>query len=83
VANEQDERSSATESRVKRIKELNERIVASARRSGEKSIETYERSLENLADSLESAGDRGADWIQEFSRSQAAFLRRLAEEFPD
>ena len=26
--------------------------------------------------------DRGAEWIQEFARSQAAFTRRLAEAFP-
>ena len=58
------------------------KIVASAKRGGEESIKTYERMLEDLAQAQESAGSRGAEWIQEFTRAQAAFTRQLAVAFP-
>lgn len=67
---------------VARIRELNDRIVASAKKGGEESIKTYERMLEDLAQAQESAGARGAEWIQEFGRAQAAFTRQLAVAFP-
>jgi hypothetical protein len=70
------------ESRVERIRSLNERIVEVAKESGEESLKTYERVLENLAKALEAAGSRGADWIQEFARSQAEFTRTAAKAFP-
>ena len=70
------------ESAVARIEELNDRIVASAKRGGEESVKTYERMLEDLAQAQESAGSRGAEWMQEFTRAQAAFTRQLAVAFP-
>ncbi|HEY4005586.1 MAG TPA: hypothetical protein VGM60_10445 [Pseudonocardia sp.] len=75
-------KNSAIESAVGRIRELNERIVNVAKEGGEESVRTYERVLENLAEAVETAGERGAEWIQEFARTQAAFTRRLAEAFP-
>jgi hypothetical protein len=70
------------ESAVDRIRRLNERILDAAKDGGEESLKTYEQALENLAEATETAGERGADWIQEFARSQAKFLRRLAKVFP-
>jgi polyhydroxyalkanoate synthesis regulator phasin len=76
-------RSSArVESAVERIRELNDRIVKSAKQGGEESIRTYERMLENLAEAQEAAGTRSSDWIREFARAQASFTRQLAEAFP-
>jgi hypothetical protein len=70
------------ESAVDRIRRLNERILDAAKSGGEESLHSYEHVLENLAEATEAAGERGADWIQEFARSQAKFLRRLAKVFP-
>ncbi|WP_028934796.1 hypothetical protein [Pseudonocardia spinosispora] len=70
------------ESAVDRIRDLNDRIVNAAKEGGEESVKTYERMLENLAEAQEAAGDRGADWIREFSRAQANFTRQLADAFP-
>ncbi|HEY4004624.1 MAG TPA: hypothetical protein VGM60_05490 [Pseudonocardia sp.] len=76
-------KSSAIENTVERIRELNDRIVTSAKSSGNEAIETYERMLENLAEAQEAAGDRGAEWVKEFARAQAAFTRQLAQAFPN
>jgi polyhydroxyalkanoate synthesis regulator phasin len=70
------------ESAIERIRELNDRIVKSAKLGGEESIRTYERMLENLAEAQEAAGDRSSDWIREFAHAQANFTRQLAEAFP-
>jgi hypothetical protein len=80
---EADRTGSRIDAGVERIRELNERIIGAAKRSGEQAIVTYEEALENLAAAVEASGTRGADWIQEFTRAQSAFLRRLAEQFPD
>ncbi|HZZ52552.1 MAG TPA: hypothetical protein VFE65_37110 [Pseudonocardia sp.] len=70
------------ESTVDRIRELNDRIVDAAREGGEESVKAYERMLENLAQAQEAAGDRGAEWIREVTKAQAAFTRQLAEAVP-
>jgi hypothetical protein len=70
------------ESAVDRIRELNDRIVDAAREGGEESVKTYERMLENLAKAQEAAGDRGAEWIREVTKAQAAFTRQLADAVP-
>ncbi|HEY2203057.1 MAG TPA: hypothetical protein VGH99_01085 [Pseudonocardia sp.] len=72
----------ALESAVTRVRELNERIVDSARRGGEESVRAYERMLENVAEAQEAAGNRGGEWVQAFGRAQASFTRQLAEAFP-
>lgn len=74
--------SPSIETAVARITELNEKIVAAAKRGGEESIKTYERMLEDLAQAQESVGARGAEWVTEFARAQAAFTRQLAVAFP-
>ena len=74
--------STRVESAVERIRELNDRIVKSAKQGGEESIRAYERMLENLAEAQEAAGDRSSDWIREFAHAQANFTRQLAEAFP-
>lgn len=80
---ETDQTSSPIDTGVQRIRELNERIIAAAKRSGEQAVKTYEEALANLAEAVETSGDRSADWIQQFTRAQSAFIRSLAERFPD
>jgi len=67
---------------IGRIREVNDRITASARRGGEASLEAYERLLRNVAEAQEAAGDRGADWVRAFARAEARFTRELAEALP-
>ena len=75
-------KSSAIENTVERIRELNDRIVTSAKSSGNEAIETYERMLENLAEAQEAAGDRGAEWVKEFARAQAVTKQRFPAPIP-
>jgi hypothetical protein len=82
MSSESGKSSTRVESAVERIRELNDRIVKSAKQGGEESIRAYERMLENLAEAQEAAGDRGSDWIREFAHAQANFTRQLAEAFP-
>lgn len=70
------------ESAVDRIRGLNDRIIEAARDSGEESLKAYERILENLAQAQEATGDRGAEWIREITKAQAAFTRQLADAVP-
>lgn len=82
MANRAGKPNAGVESAVDRIRELNDRIVSAAREGGEESVRAYERMLENLARAQEAAGDRGADWIREVTRAQAAFTRQLADAVP-
>ncbi len=72
----------AVEPTVRRIRELNERIIDAGRRGGAAYLGAYERMLSSAADLQESAGDRGADWLTIVTRSQASFLRELAHAGP-
>ena len=82
MANSAGKSNKGIESAVDRIRELNDRIVRVAREGGDESVRTYERMLENLATAQEAAGERGADWICEVTRAQAAFTRQLADAVP-
>jgi hypothetical protein len=65
-----------------RIRDLNDRIIDSARQRGEASLEAYEQLLRTVADAQESAGGRGAEWVRGFGRAQASFTRELADALP-
>jgi len=67
---------------IGRIRDLNDRILETARKGGESSLEAYERLLSNIADVQAAAGDRGAEWVSAFGHAQAAFTRELAKNSP-
>lgn len=72
----------ATEAAVERVRQASERLIDAARQGGEQSLDAYERLLGSLADAQESAGSRGAEWIQAITRAQASFTRELATVLP-
>jgi hypothetical protein len=76
------EERTAVEATVRRIRELNERIIDAGRRAGVASLTTYERMLKSVADLQESAGARTGEWLTAFTRAQASFIRELAEAGP-
>jgi hypothetical protein len=67
---------------IDRIRDLNDRIIKSARSGGEASLDAYEQLLMTVADAQEQAGDRTADWVRGFAHAQAGFTRNLAEALP-
>jgi hypothetical protein len=67
---------------IGRIREINDHIIASARRGGEQSVQAYERLLRIIADAQEAAGERGAEWLRAFTAAEARFARELADGLP-
>jgi len=67
---------------IGRIRDLNDRILESARKGGASSLEAYERLLTNIADVQAAAGNRGGEWVSAFGQAQAAFTRELAKNSP-
>jgi hypothetical protein len=71
-----------TDAAIGRIRDLNDRVLEGARRSGASSLEAYERLLSNIADMQSAAGERGGELVTAFGRAQAAFTRELAKSSP-
>ena len=70
------------EAAAERIRDLNERIIDSARKAGSVYVDTYEKSLKSIADFQETVGGAsGIEWISTVASSQANFTRSLAEAY--
>jgi hypothetical protein len=62
-----------------RIRELNERLIESAKAAGASTLDAYEKVLQNLLD-LEKrlAGATQLDWVSALAQTHAAMVRDLA-----
>ena len=67
---------------IRRVRDLNEQIVESARRGGDESLEAYETLLKTIADFQENAAEQTAEWVTALGRAQASVTRELADAFP-
>jgi hypothetical protein len=70
---------SAVEAAARRARSINERILKSASRGGEASLEAYENLLKSVADAQQAAGERSAEWVTAVTRAQADLTRDLAK----
>lgn len=70
------------EAATHRVRNLNERVVETAKRGGEAHLNIYERLLESLAEFQESAGEESGEWLETFGKAQAQFTRELAAAYP-
>lgn len=69
---------------AERIRELNERILSSAKRTGGAAVESYERALHTIADFQEKVGSASpVEWVGAIAQAQAQFTRDLAEAYAD
>jgi hypothetical protein len=60
---------------VKRIRDLNERILAKARDAGSNALDGYEKALGRMAEfETKIAGATQLDWVKELAASHTAFL---------
>jgi hypothetical protein len=67
---------------AKRIRDLNERIIEQGRRAGLAYLDSYEATLNRLADFEEKVGQAGQiDWITELANAQAAFIRDVTAAY--
>ena len=67
---------------AERIRELNERIIDSAKRAGGVYLDTYEKALKSIADYQETVGGAsGIEWVAAVANSQANFTRSMADAY--
>jgi hypothetical protein len=68
----------AAKQTVERIRELNERIMDSARKAGSSYLDIYERTLGTIAGYQEElANATPVDWLQRVIDAQATFTREI------
>jgi hypothetical protein len=83
MANTRDDAASYVDQTIGRIREINERIIDTARQRGEDALETYSQLLGSVAEAQEAAGERTGDWVRAFAGAQAKFTRALADALPE
>jgi hypothetical protein len=70
------------EEAAKRIRDLNERVIEQGRKAGLAYLDSYESTLNRLADFEEKVGQAGQiDWITELANAQAAFIRDVTAAY--
>ena len=74
----------AADDAAERIRELNERILASAKKTGGAAVDSYERALHSIADFQDKVGGASpVEWVGAIAQAQAQFTRDLAEAYAD
>jgi hypothetical protein len=70
------------EDAAKRIRDLNERIIDQGRKTGLAYLDSYESTLNRLADFEEKVGKAGdIEWITELANAQATFIRDVTAAY--
>ena len=65
-----------------RVRDLNERIIASTMQTGETTLNAYAKMLGNIAELSENLGKSGpVEWLTTFATAQANLTRDLAESY--
>ena len=77
-----DRSASQVDQMIGHIREINDQIVAAARRGGAEALQAYERLLKSIAEAQDAAGGRGAEWVRSFTAAEAKFTRELADSLP-
>jgi hypothetical protein len=70
------------EDATERVRELNERIVASTKKAGSVTVDTYDSALHTLADYTEKIGAASPiEWVSTVTQAQADLTRDLATAY--
>jgi hypothetical protein len=70
------------EDAAKRIRDLNERIIEQGRKAGLAYLDSYESTLNRLAEFEERVGKAGdIEWITELANAQATFIRDVTAAY--
>ena len=70
----------AIEEAAERLRELNEQIIASSKKSGRAYLQAYEANLKAIADyQSKLAGSSDVDWVSTVLNAQADFTREMAK----
>lgn len=82
--NRQDEAGAGpdAEQAARRIRELNETIIANAQKTGLASLDLYEKTLKSIADMQQAVGQASQlQWFSQIAAAQANFTREMAETY--
>ena len=67
---------------IKRIHELTERFIASAKSAGNSSLDAYEKSLQTLVEFQErAAGASQLDWVSSIAAAHAKFVQDVSAAY--
>lgn len=70
------------EDAAQRIRDLNERLIESAKAAGNTTLDAYEKALQNLVDFEEKvAGASQLEWVSALAQTHAAFVRDLSSAY--
>ena len=72
----------ATEDTVRRIRELTEQFIESAKAAGNQSLDAYEQSLRTLVEFEErAAGASQLDWVTNIAQAHAKFVQEVSAAY--
>jgi hypothetical protein len=67
---------------AQRIRDLTERFIDAARKAGNASLDTYEKSLQSLVDFEErAAGASQLDWVSNIAQAHAKFVQDVSAAY--
>ena len=67
---------------IARIRELNEKVIDAAKKSGNLSLDAYERTLEGLVDFERQVGDASQlDFVSALAKAHATFVTEVSTAF--
>jgi hypothetical protein len=66
---------------VERIREFNERLIASAMAEGGRRLDDYERALTNLVKLTEKACATQLEWLDALAQTHAEFIRDVSKAY--
>jgi len=76
------DQAAAVDAAVQRIRDLNERLVESAKTAGHASLDAYEKALQSLVDFEEKAASASQlDWVSNIAAAHAKFLQDVSSAY--
>jgi hypothetical protein len=72
----------AVDEAAQRIRDLTERFIEAAKKAGNASLDTYEKSLQSLVDFEErAAGASQLDWVSSIAQAHAKFVQDVSAAY--
>ena len=72
----------AVEESVKRIKEMNERMIESSKSAGRVALDAYEKALQSMLDFQENVAGAGQlDWVSALANTHAQFIQDVSAAY--
>ena len=70
------------EAATERIRDLNEKVLAAAKRTGTMSIDAYEQTVNSVLDFSQKAADStNVDWVSAIAKAQASYITEVTNAY--